>query len=423
MVPARDPTLRNVLSVVGPELLWGFGSALTIEWPMPAAFAQHLGAHEGFLGAWGLVLSLGTAAAVLVSGWFVPSLAKKRGLVAWGHAITGLLYLPVGLLPLWVAPFGPEAAQLAALGSYAVFVLSLGFLLPAWVGLIGELFPEHNRTRVLGLVFLTNRVGGILGGFAAERLLRLDWHGGDLWALLWGLAAVASALGSLPLLGVVEPPVARRARAPFFVHLRGIAHTLAELPALKRFIGMDLLAVAGLVTVTFYGDVALRGRSIDTHWAGGLVLVTAVAQVIGAGLVTWLGGNVTPRRFLALGAISITLASLLTCLADSPWAFAGVAVLCGLFLVGRQTCHGAQVMRLARGHEPTQPLALAMASASALGGLFPLVAGLLLPVTGFPPVFVACALVTATAALLLLRGPKETARPAEEPQAASVSVG
>jgi MFS family permease len=422
MVPARDPTVRNVLSVVGPELLWGFGSALTIEWPMPAAFAQHLGAGEWFLGAWGLVFALGTASAVLVTGWFVPSLPKKRGLVAWGHAVTGLLYLPVGLLPQWLAPLGPEAAQIATLCGYGVFVLSLGFLLPAWVGLIGELFPEASRTRVLGLVFLTNRVGGILGGIAAARLLKLDWHGSDLWTLLWGLAAAASALGSLPLLGVVEPPVERRARAPFLVHLKGIAHTLAELPALKRFIGMDLLAVAGLVTVSFYGDVALRERRIDTHWAGGWILVTAIAQVVGAALVTWWGGRVTPRRFLALGALCITGAALVTCVAESPWGFAAVAVLCGLYLVGRQTCHGAHVMRLARGHEPTQPLALAMASSAALGGLYPLVAGFLLPVTGFPPVFVASALVTAAAAVLLLRAPSAPARALEETAPASVTA-
>jgi MFS family permease len=403
MVAARDHATRNVLSVVGPELLWGFGSALTIEWPMPAAFAKHLGAGEGFLGAWGLVLALGTALAVLVTGWFVPALPKKRGLVAWGHAITGLLYLPVGLLAKWAEPLGPEACQIAALVAFSFFVVSLGFLLPAWVALIGELFPEASRTRILGLVFLTNRLGGIVGGIVAERLLRLSWNDGDIWALLWGLAAVASTLGSLPLLGVVEPPAERHARAPFWAHMSRIAHSLAGFPALRRFIAVDLLAVAGFVTLTFYGDIALRERGIGTSWAGVWIYVTASAQLAGAAVVVWWGARLPPRRVLAVGAACVAVASVLTCVAATPLAFSGVAVLCGLYVVARQTCHGPQVMRLARGHEPTQPLALAMAATSSLQGFLPFLAGLLLPVTGFPPVFVVVALLTVSAAILLAR--------------------
>jgi MFS family permease len=408
----RSPARRNLLAVVGPELLWGFGSALTIEWPMPAAFAKHLGAGEGYLGAWALVTALGTAAAVLVTGWFVPALPKKRGLVAWGHAITGLLYLPVGLLARWAEPLGPEAAQAAALVAFAFFVLSLGFLLPAWVALIGELFPEASRTRVLGLVFLTNRVGGIVGGIVAQRLLSLPWAEADVWTLLWGLAAVASALGALPLLGVVEPVTARLPRAPFWAHLGGIAHTLRELPALRRFIAVDLLAVAGFVTVTFYGDVALRERGLDASWAGAWIYVTAAAQLAGAAAVASWGARLSPRRMLVLGAAAVVAASLLTCVAATPLSFAGVAILCGLYVVARQTCHGPQVMRLARGHEPTQPLALAMAATSSLQGLLPFAAGLVLPVTGFPPVFVVVALVAAAGVLLLARQPDAaSARP------------
>lgn len=399
-MPSRDPTVRNVWAVAGPELLWGFGSALTIEGPMPAAFAQSLGAGKGFLGLWFLVGSTALALAMLLTGWYVPSLAKKRGLVAWGHFVVGALYLPVGLLARHAGPPGSDAAQVGALVGFGLFMLGLGFLLPAWVALIGELFPEGRRGRVLAFVFVVNRAGGILGGLAAERLLRLAWAPGDVWTLLWGLAAAASALGALPLLGVVEPDVARHPRAPLRSHVSGMLRTLSELPALRRFILLDLLTVAGWVTVGFYGDAAL-GRGIDPHWSGIWTAAAAGAQLLGAALVTWRG--VAPLTGLAVGAAAAALASLLAGWGGGPLLFVAVAALAGVFVVSRQTCQGPEVMALTPGREPTLPLSMAMSATSLLQGVLPLAAGLLLPLAGYGPVLVVVAGLTGTAALALPR--------------------
>jgi MFS family permease len=399
----RATTTRNLLAIVGPELLWGFGSALTIEGPMPAAFAQHLGAGEAFLGAWFLVGSLSIAVAMLATGWYVPSLAKKRRIVAWGHTVTGALYLPVGLLTRWAEPLGPAWSQAAALLGLALFMMSLGFLMPAWVALIGELFPEGRRARVMGLVFVVNRLGGIAGGLAAAHLLALPWAGRDTWTLLWGLAAATATLGSLPLLAVVEPDVERQPRPRFGAHLRSLVHTFTELPAFRRFVALDLLAVSGFVTVAFYGDLALRERGLPQHWSGIWIAATAAAQLAGALAITAWGGRILPVTSLAWGAVCIGAASVLACVAREPVGFVAVAVLCGLYAVARQTSQGPQVMRLAPGREPTHPLALAMAVTSSVQALLPFAAGLLLPSTGFLPVFAAVALTTLSAAWLLPR--------------------
>jgi hypothetical protein len=337
-----------------------------------------LGAGEAFLGAWFLVGSLSIAVAMLATGWYVPSLAKKRRIVAWGHTVTGALYLPVGLLTRWAEPLGPAWSQAAALLGLALFMMSLGFLMPAWVALIGELFPEGRRARVMGLVFVVNR-------------------------LLWGLAAATATLGSLPLLAVVEPDVERQPRPRFGAHLRSLVHTFTELPAFRRFVALDLLAVSGFVTVAFYGDLALRERGLPQHWSGIWIAATAAAQLAGALAITAWGGRILPVTSLAWGAVCIGAASVLACVAREPVGFVAVAVLCGLYAVARQTSQGPQVMRLAPGREPTHPLALAMAVTSSVQALLPFAAGLLLPSTGFLPVFAAVALTTLSAAWLLPR--------------------
>jgi MFS family permease len=398
----RRTLLRNLLAVTLPELVWGFGSALTIESPIPAAFRGYLCGGEWFLGAWTLVGALASAAAMLLTSWFVQGLARKRAFVVVGHLVTGALYLPVILLARALGDDENGASQLGALVGYGLFALSLGFLMPAWMALIGALFPEGQRARVLGLIFALNRIGGVLGGLAAEAVLRSTWDLHDQWTWLWGVAAGMAMLGALPFLWVVEPQGRAVPRPSLRAHLGGLLGALRRLPDLRRFVVVDLLAVTGFVVLAYYGDMAFGVRGLPPESAGGLTAISAGAQLAGALLVAVAGSWLRPRRALAFGALAAGGAAVLTCVASTPFAFAGVAALGGLFLVARQTCHGPQVMRLAGPGDPTASLALAMAVGSLGQALLPFAAGALRPVTGFPPVFMTVAVLTLLGALLLL---------------------
>lgn len=400
-MPVDRVSLRNAVAVLLPEVIWGAASALTIEGPMPAAFGQHLGAQEGFLGLWALVGSVGSGAAMLFTAWAVASRRTRRGFVFWGHVLTGSLYLPVALLADAGGALGPLGAQAGALAGFLAFVLTLGLLMPAWLALVGALFPEGQRSRVLGLVFVANRLGAIAGGLLAERVLALPWDGADVWRLLWALAAGLGVVAALPFLWIVETPQERPPRPPLGTYLRGLAHALRGLPDLRRFVAADLLMVTGSVVLTYYGHLAFHEGGLDESRAGLLTAVTSAAQLTGAALVAWGGARLHPRRGLVVGALAIAAAALITNSARGLLGFSAVAALAGLYLVARQTCHGPQVLRLSRGHEPTLPLALAMALAALAQGVLPLVAGALLPVTGFPPLLLAVAGASLGAALLL----------------------
>jgi hypothetical protein len=339
---------------------------------------------------------------MLFTAWVVEPLSRKRDFVLWGHIGTGLLYGVVALLVRAAEPLGSSVVQVAYLAGIAIFFLALGFLLPAWFALLGDLIPEGNRGRVLGFMFVLNRAGGWVGGEAAHRVLAAPWAPVDQWSTLFLLAMGAAVLGSLPFVFVSEIPMKRPPRETLGRYLRRFLTSLRGLPGLRRFVIADLLAVSGVVVVTHYGDVAIRRHGIDAAWAGRWTSATSLAQLAAALAVMALGHRLRPRHGLTVATACVGAGAVLAAFVESPYAFAVVAALCGSFLTLRMTCHSPQVMRLTRGRDPTGPIGLAMALSAAVGGIGPFLAGWAIPALGFPSVFLAVAALVGAAILLLL---------------------
>lgn len=408
-LPAPRDLRRNLLAVTVPELLWGFASALTIESAMPASFRGYLCADEGFLGAWTLVTALAGAVAMLLTAWWVQPFVRRRAFVVWGHVVTGALYLPVILLARAMGD-GEAASPAGALLGIGFFAFSMGFLMPAWLALVGALFPEGQRSRVLGLVFVVNRVGGIAGGLVAESVLRSSLEPDAQWLWLWVLAAVVGVLGGVPFLWIREVDGPASPRQPLVRYLVGLVTAARGQSALVRFLLVDLLIVAGWVVLAHYGDMAFDVRGLDPQAAGRFTAAAAAAQLAGALVVAAAGARLAPRAGVAAGGILIALAGVIACTGRSEAAFLAVAALTGAYLSTRQTCHGPQLLRVAGTADPTLALSLGMAVASLGAALLPFGAGLLRPVTGFPPIFIAVAACALAGGLLVARVPRTAGR-------------
>jgi MFS family permease len=407
----RDVLFRNALLYAVPELFWGYAHALTLESAMPGAFAEGFGGTEAFVGAVALAIALGSALPMPLTGWVVDPLPRKAGFVFWGHLATGALYGLVALFLHFADPIGLSAVRAAYLASIFTFFLALGFLMPAWLALLGDLVPEGSRGRVLGFTFVLNRVGAWAGGETAHAVLSSGSAPRDAWSLLFLLAMAAAMLGSFPFAWLVEEARERRPRPPLVPYLKGFFGSFHASPGLRRFIVADVLGVTGLVVAFHFSDTAIRRHGIDPAWAGRWTSATSLAQLGAALLVTWLGRRLRPRLGLAAGVLCVAGAAALAAFAVSPVAFAVVAALAGCHRTLRMTCHSPQVMRLAPGRERTGAIGLAMVVAAPVAGLGPLAAGAMIPLLGYRPVFLAVGAVCLLSFGLLGRWVPDTEEP------------
>lgn len=387
---SRDVAVRNALAYAVPELFWGFGWAVAIDNPMPAAFADGFGASEGLVGSFGLCSAIGLGAPMLFTAFLLAPWRRKRGLLFWGHLAPAIL---LGVLALAVPPAAASGASVLEalyLGAFLVFFLSIGILVPAWLSLLGDLFPDHQRTRVLGVCFALNRVGGFVGGLVVERLLSSSELAPEAqWSWLFGLASLAMMLGSVGFLFIVEEERTPVPRPPIGRYLRSVLALFRELTTLRAFILVDVLAVTGMIVVMFYGDVAIRDHAIDASWAGVWTRAAAGTQFAVALAITFLGYRVAPRRWLVGGTLAIAGAAFLASVTTSPYGFTGVAAASGAFLVIRMTCHSPQVLRLSPGRDGTTPIALAWTATMPVQGIGPFAAGWLMSagVLDYRPIF------------------------------------
>ncbi len=394
--------MRNAVAYILPEFFWGLAWALTIEGPMAATFADGFGGSEAFVGLSWLVGGVALAVPMLLCAVWVEPLRTKRGLVFWGHLAGSALLGLVALLLILVAPSGAAASRGAYLAGTGLFFLSVGFLIPGWMALLGELFPAASRPRILATAFVANRVGALLGGAITHAVLAPGADPTRAWALLFGLAAVVSAVGSLPFLWIRESPRPRPPASNISAHLKGLGRILREAPTLGRFMLADALGIASVVLVAFYADAALRADGLPRDSAGTWVAVGALGHLVSSVLVLGSGARVTPRLWLAAGMLAAAGAAAWVAMAPGPTAYLAAAFAGGLYLGSRTACHAPQVMLLVPGRDATAPIGLVGALAMALQGVLPWLTGLLLPGTGYAAVFWGVALCAGLGGALLL---------------------
>jgi len=400
---AALPTpVRNALAYAVPELFWGLAWGSTLEGPLVAAFSTSFGGSESYVGTVSLLTATGLGLPMFFSAYWAESLRHKRSFVVWGHVAGGLVFLAVAAL-LWLAgPDSPNLVRLAYAAGLTLFFISVGFLAPAWLALVGELFPPRHQARVMGTTFVANRIGALAGGALAFRTLDAPWSPLDQWTLLFVVAGIAGLLGSLPFLWVVEPTRPRPPRPRLRHYVRKLGRTLVELPGLRRFIAADLLGVTTMVTFFFYARAAIERDGFHEAMAGRWVMVGALAQMAMSGLIAWQGARVRPRIWLATSLAAAAVGAASAAAGGGQAAYSLTAAALGVWMAGRISCHAPQVMRLAPGRDGTAPIGLATGLAMPVSGLAPFLAGPLIPAVGYAPVFWVVGGLGAISGLLLL---------------------
>lgn len=378
------------------------------------AFAAHLGAPS---------VAIGAIPAVMTLGWYLPSL------FAAGHTQGLRLKLPFVLrYTLWervplpilagVAFFLAEPAPGLALGLMLLMLLAMtgtgGFLMPAWMDIVGRAVPTTLRGRFFAVTSMAGGAGGLAGGVATAWIL-----GAVAPPASYGLCFLLSTLcmglsyGALAL--TREPPASAPPPSPSLgAHLRRIPGLLGRDRNLSWFLGARALATLGTMAGGFYTVYALQAHGAQPWHVGLFTTITLGGQLAGSLVLGWLADRAGHRLVIAIGAVAIGGASLMALGAPSLPLFTLVFAAAGVHQAAIHVSNLNVLLEFAPV-ESERPVYVGLGTTmlAPVAFLAPLAAGVMVDGWGFPSVFATAAAASLLGVALLLgrvRDPRHAAR-------------
>lgn len=367
---------------------WSFVSQATI---LPA-FAAHLGASNVVIGA---------IPAVLMLGWFLPSLfvaqytetlPRKLPFVLRYTVWERLPFPALAALAFLLA----EPAPRLTLGIFLVLLLVSagvgGALTPAWMAIMGRTIPVGLRGRFFGAANLLASVGGLVGSAGTAYVLA-RFPAPRSYGICFLAGSVFLAVSYLALASTRErASAATSVRMPLEAYLRGVPALLRRDRNLAWFLVARGIASLGVMANGFFTVYALRAYEAP-EWSVGLFTTLFLGgQTAGNLLFGWLADHAGHRLVLALGIAALVAGNLSALAAPSLEAFAPVFLLAGVHLASIHVSSRTILLEFAPD-ERARPTYIGLAN-TALGPLSagaPLAAGLLADRFGFPTVFATAA--------------------------------
>lgn len=401
---------RNTLALGADISTFGLGLAFASPTTLIPAFAERLGAPN---------IVIGAIPAIMTVGWMLPSvlvanhtqgLTRKVPFIVRWTIFERLPYLVLGLAAMWLAPSSPTATLVLLMAMLILGASTGGFLMPAWLDLIGRVVPIQARGRFFAVASSVSAVLGLAGASAVAWILaREGYPVGYGWCFLIGFVWMMVSFVCLVL--VREPPSATPGpRRAIFAYLRHLPGVLRGNPNLARFIMARALSVSGTMANGFLAVHALRNLGASDGEVGIFTSLILAAQIVGTLAFGWLADRGGHLRVLALGSFATGLAAA-TALLASGVAALYVAFLCsGVGLAATQV--SAMAIGMEFGPEDERPtyIALNNSSIAPFALVAPLIGGLIVDLLGFSALFVVSAAFGGLGALALLRGVRDPRR-------------
>ncbi len=285
------------------------------------------------------------------SGVFVDRMDKRRMMLVMDGLraiISAALILATGAIPLPFLPNGHLPLPWALGAIYAtVFLVNTAdqFFAPAMLTLIGDLVPEAQQPRAIGLRQTAVSLASIVGpALAAPQFITF----GAQWALL--INALSFVASFMTIAAIRAPTVATkgapRARANFARELRAGLRFYVHSRVLLTLLVAIVVAVTGAIaletlnvfftTGNLHAPIRLYGLMGAAFGVGALVgatLATIFAERLGVGRTLWVS--------LLLAGVAVLAVSRLTSFVPALALFA----LIGLFITGVNVAVGPLMLR------------------------------------------------------------------------------
>ena len=356
---------------------------------LPLFIVTTLGASPMVLG---LLEGLAEATAALVkaaSGGLSDWLGRRKPLVLLGYGLSAL-----------TKPLFPLASSIGMVFTARLLDrVGKGIRGAPRDALLTDLTPATLRGAGFGLRQSLDSIGALLGPLLAMGLLACFTD--DVRLVLW-VAVVPALLAVLLLLAVKEPPQPASAPEPPVKDTAPTGRWRALPTAFWAVTGFALLLTLARFSEAF---LLLRGNSLGLPiaWAPAVMVAMNLAYVLSSYPAGRLSDRIGRRRLVAMGCLLLLAADAMLALADGGWLLFGGALLWGMHMGLTEGVLSAMVADTApaalRGtafglFRLTTGIALLAAS---------LIAGALWEWVGPAATFMAGALCTALALLVLLR--------------------
>jgi MFS family permease len=415
------PLRHNVLALGADYGLFMVALTLASQSTILPAFAAWLGAPNVVIGAIPAVTTLGYFLPSLFAAGHTETLTRKLPFIMRWTLWERVPYLGLALLAFLTAERWPGVTLVLLLAMLGTATGIGGFLMPAWMDLVGRTLPTTLRGRFFAL---SNFAAGLIG-FAgsllvAEMLARVPAPASYGFCFLGACLFMALSYAAL---AVVREPESATAAAP--VALRAY---LGRMPALLRrdrnlswFLASRAFALTGAMASGFYTVYALRTWEAPAAQAGVFTALLLVGQSLGTLTLGWVADHAGHRLVLLIGMAAAAGATTVALLASTLGTFGLVFVLFGLQVAALNVSNLNVLLEFSPTAE-ARPTYIGLGSTSLAPVAFgaPLIGGLLADAVGFRVMFVVSLTFAATGLVMLatlVRDPRHVGLAVKESRA------
>jgi len=324
-----------------------------------------------------------------------------------------LAFVGLMIVALLIPSIGVNAALVLTFLLLAWQGLGAGFTANAWQSMIAKIIPSDLRGTFFGGQAAAANVLMSLGAIGVGYVLEIGGfpYGFALSFLLTSIFMVFSWV----FLNRTQEPESPEAVDPGHpaTTLRGTWAILQRDRNFVWFLVTRILALLATMGFSFYIVYALRRFNMDVVTAGFLTATLTISQTVANLGMGWLGDRVGHRPMLIIGALAITLSSLLAWGAPSLDWFYLIFILEGLANVAIWTIGMAITVEFGAEVERPTYIGLSNTLVAPFSIIAPILGGWLVDTVSYQAMFMLAAvtgLITAAVLTFLVKNPRASAR-------------
>lgn len=313
------------------EGMWGFGWGLVPTLTVLPLLVDRLGGSKIEIGLIATIASICVLTPQVVSTLLLQTGEGRKRFVINYHWFAMIPpWIVMGLAVLLAAPRSPLLGRILLLSLFAVFMLTIGFILPVWTDWVAGLFPKEKRGIAFGAASAASAAGGTVAALIAGRITGASPFPLG-YAVIIFIGAAAYAVAMLPYRMVDEhahPPRPRMTSREVFRRFR---LSLAD-PNYRRYLVSRLLLTAGTGPVAFFAThyKSLEGGAVAEDVVISLGAVAPAAQAVMGFALGRLGDLFGHKSGAVIGAAAHVAGLIVVILLKGPGACALVFGLTGL---------------------------------------------------------------------------------------------